>query len=429
MRTRPPNPSKSIGATAGALAAALVAGGAIAQEPISLTVWSDTPRLTYFEAYDKANDDIDLTVVTVAPADLVAKLQLSMRAGSDIPDVIFMSSIDYGAQLSTRRSNYLMDLTEKIPQSLLDEFYNNANSPCIINGKLLCLRNDLAHMLIWYDMPKMEELGKEVPRTWEEFEQLGADLAAMDEGYLLGTAVEPWPVYAFLMAGGCEMGVPVEGKDDTVRIDLTSENCLKPARMIDNMAANGSLSRFGPFDPNFVNDAKEGKLPLVVGPTWFGEYVMRPTYEVAPGRLAAALPLKWESQEQPLAWSWGGGTFGGWKDTEHPEAVVDLIIWSAADIDNRAIEATLPGHEASALAWGERLKTDEYYANDQVLNALVDSADFSHPAYVSQRFSVPDAIGKIVAPELANGAKLVDLLPALQAELINIAQLNGYTVE
>ncbi|WP_421724667.1 ABC transporter substrate-binding protein [Bauldia sp.] len=417
------------GIATAALATALTAGAAVAEDPISLTVWSDTPRLTYFEAYDKANEDIDLTVVTVAPADLVAKLQLSMRAGSDIPDVIFMSSIAYGAQLSTRRSNYLMDLTDKVPQPLLDEFYTNANSPCIINDRLLCLRNDLAHMLIWYDAPKMEELGKQIPTTWEEFEQLGAELAAMDDDYLLGSAVEPWPLYAFLMAGGCEMGVPVAGKDDTVHIDLTTENCLRPARMVDAMAANGSLSRFGPFDPNFVNQAKEGKVPLIVGPTWFGEYVMRPTYEVPEGRLAAALPLKWESQEQPLAWSWGGGTFGGWKDTEHPEAVVDLIIWSAVDIDNRAIEATLPGHEPSALAWGKRLRSDEYYANHQVLDALVDSAAFSHPDYVSQRFSVPDAIGKVVAPELANGAKLVDLLPALQEELINVARLNGYIVE
>lgn len=419
----------AIGAAATGMAAMLSVGAAQAQDTISLTVWSDTPRLTYFEAYDQANENIELDVVTVAPADLVAKLQLSMRGGSDMPDVIFMSSIDYGAQLSTRRSNYLMDLTDKVPQALLDDFYTNANSPCYINGKLLCLRNDLAHMLVWYDAPKMDALGKQVPTTWEEFEQLGSELAAMDEGYVIGTGVEPWPIYAQLMAGGCEMGLPVEGKDDTVTIDLSGENCLKPARMIDNMIADGSLSMFGPFDPDFVNLAKEGKVPLIVGPTWFGEYVMRPTYEAPEGTLAAAVPLRWESQDQPMTWSWGGGTFGGWKDTAHPEAVVDLIIWSAVDVDNRAIEATLPGHRPSALAWGERLKSDEYYANDQVFQALVDSAEFSHPAYVSQRFAVPDAIGKVVAPELANGAKLVDLLPALEEELINIAKLNGYTVE
>lgn len=419
----------AIGAAATGVAALLSVGAAQAQDVISLTVWSDTPRLAYFESYDNQNENIELEVVTVAPADLVAKLQLSMRAGSDMPDVIFMSSIDYAAQLSTRRSNYLMDLTDKVPADLLGDFYNNANSPCYINGKLLCLRNDLAHMLVWYDAPKMAELGKEVPTTFEEFEKLGAEMAAMDQGYVIGTGVEPWPIYGFLMAGGCEMGVPVEGKDDTVKIDLSGEGCLTPARMIDNMIANGSLSTFGPFDPSFVTMAKEGKVPLIIGPTWFGEYVMRPTYESPEGTLAAAVPLRWEAQEAPMTWSWGGGTFGGWKDTEHPEAVLDLIVWSAADIDNRAIEATLPGHSPSALAWGERLKADEYYANDQVFQALVDAADFSHPAYVSLRFGVADAIGKVVAPELANGGKLVNLLPALEEELINLAKLNGYTVE
>ena len=295
----------------------LTAGAALADDVVTLNVWSDTPRLSMFDLFDKTHDKVKLKVVTVAPADLVAKIQLALRAKSEIPDVIFMSDIAYTAQLSTRQSNYLMDLTDKVPKALQDQFYPNGNAPCWVNGKLLCLRNDLAHMIVWYDKDAMKALGKDVPATWEDFEKLGADLAP--KGLALGTGVEAWPVYATLMSDGCDLALPVEGKPDTLKINLTTDKCLKPARLIDAMVKNGSLTKIGPFEPDFVTLAKGGKIPLLIGPTWFGEYVIKPTYQWPAGKLAAATSLKWEDQKQPLTWSWGGGTYGGWRNTAHPD--------------------------------------------------------------------------------------------------------------
>jgi multiple sugar transport system substrate-binding protein len=380
-----------------------------------------------FDRYDQTHDDVALNVTTVAPADLIAKIQLALQARSEIPDVIFMSDIAYTSQLSTRRSNYLLDLTDKIPQALQDEYFPNGNSPCLVNGKLLCMRNDLAHDLIWYDKPLMDQLGKKVPATWEEFQALGAELGP--QGYVIGSATEAGLLQAFLVSDGCELAMPVEGKEDTLKIDLTTEKCLKPARLIDAMAANGSLSKVGVFEPDFVNLAKTGKVPVMVGPTWFGEYVIKPTYEWAPGKLAASLPLKWEDQSQPLTWSWGGGTYGGWKDTAHPEEVVDLITWMATDIENQTSAVTLPAHRPSAEAWGARLSSDEYYASSDVFDVQLQAAEFSHPGYVSLRLVVADAIAKTVSQSVASGGTVEAALPALQQELTNLAKLNGYTVE
>jgi multiple sugar transport system substrate-binding protein len=410
----------------GSMAIGLLTGTAMAQE-VTLNVWSDTPRLDMFALYDKTHENVALKVTTVAPADLVAKIQLALQAKSEIPDVIFMSDIGYTAQLSTRRSNYLMDLTDKVPQALQDEFYPNGNSPCHVNGKLLCLRNDLAHDIVWYDKPAMDGLGKAVPTTWEEFEALGAELGP--QGYVLGSATESGLLQAFLVSDGCDLAMPVEGKEDTLKIDLTTDKCLKPARLIDAMVKNGSLSKIGVFEPDYVNLAKSGKVPVMVGPTWFGEYVIKPTYEWPAGRLADALPLKWDDQSQPLTWSWGGGTYGGWKDTAHPAEVVDLIQWMATDIDNQKNAVTLPAHKPSSLAWGERLKADAYYASPDVFDIQVKAAEYSHPGYTSLRFVSADAIAKVVSQSVASGGTVEAALPALQTELTNLAKLNGYTVE
>ena len=415
----------SLVALAGAMTLGMLAHGALAADPVTLNVWSDPVRLTMFDLYDKTHDNVTLNVTTIDPAGLVAKIQLGMQSKSEVPDVIFMNDIGYAAQLSTRRSNYLLDLTGKVPQATLDEFYPNANSPCYINGKLMCMRNDIAHDVVWYDKPLMESLGAKVPTTWEEFQALGDELAP--KGYSLLSPMVPFE--AFLVTDGCDMVMPVEGKDDTVKIDLTTEKCLKPARMIDHMIAAGSLSKVGPFDPAVVDLVKAGKVPLMVGPTWFGEYVIKATYEMAPGKLAVALPLKWEDQAQPLTWSWGGGVYGGWKDTAHPAEVADLITWMSSDVANQTTAVTLPAHKPSSIAWGERLKTDAYYGSPDVFDMQVKAAEYSHPGYVSLRFSVEDAIVKIVSANIAKGVTVEASLPALQTELVNLAKLNGYTVE
>jgi len=50
----------------------------------------------------RRHDNVTLNVTTVAPADLIAKIQLALQAKSEIPDVIFMSDIGYTAQAVER---------------------------------------------------------------------------------------------------------------------------------------------------------------------------------------------------------------------------------------------------------------------------------------------------------------------------------------
>lgn len=411
---------------AGGIGLALLASGAFAADPVKINVWSDTPRLPTFKAYQDAHPDIKLNVTTIGD-DLVAKLQLALRAKSQIPDVIFMADVNYGAMLSNRRADYLMDLTTAVPKDKQDEFYPNANVPCMINGKLMCLRNDMAHMVIWYNKPLLDKLNVKVPTTWEDFEKTGADLAK--QGYIVGSGTEPTEIMNMLVSDGCDVAIPDATKPDTLKIDLTTDACKKPAAMIDRMVAAGSLAKTGPFEPAFINQAKAGKVALMLGPTWFAEFVIKPTYLWPAKELADALPPKWSDQQQPSTWSWGGGTYGGWKGTPHPKEVVDLLTWVATDIGSQKTAVTMPADKPASIAWGEKLKTDGYYATDNIFDIELQAAEFGNPGYGTLRLGVTDAIAKVVTPQVASGGKVVDLLPALQQELVNGAKVAGYQVE
>ena len=48
-------------------ATAFAAAAALAADPVTINVWSDTPRLPAFAAYQKAHPDVKLKVTTIAP--------------------------------------------------------------------------------------------------------------------------------------------------------------------------------------------------------------------------------------------------------------------------------------------------------------------------------------------------------------------------
>lgn len=402
-------------------ALALSAGPALA-DAVELTVWSDTARVTAYEAFDAAHDDISLNIVTVAPVDQVAKLQLALQGGEEVPDVIFMAELVQVAQLSTRRANYLVDLTDLIDQSVVDGFLPNALTPCQTpDGRLLCLRNDLAHFIVWYDEKLMADNGFTVPTTWEEFEELGH--AAAEKGMIVGTGRQNHPLMNFLLSSGCVPGLPTGGDPETLEIDLSSAGCVRGAAMVDRLRASGALSEHGAFEPAFVTAAKEGKLLMFVGSTWFGEHVMRPVYELPEGRLAASDSLRWSDEDEAVTWSWGGGVFGGYHKSDHPEAVAQVITWMTTDIGLQSQATTMPAHAASSDAWRERIASDPFYANDQVYDVMKRSANYGHPYYAGYRV---DAAAALIKIDGASDASLVDKLPELEDELTNLARINRY---
>lgn len=409
-----------------AVICSLAGTSAFAADPVTLNVWSDAARLPMFTAFDAAHENVVLNVTTVSPPDLVAKIQLAMQAGTEVPDVAFLSDINYTSQLSKRGSNYVLDLTGLVSQELRDQFATNANAPCEIGGKLMCLRNDVAQFHIWYNAPLMDELGETVPKTWEEFAALGARIAP--KGMSLGSGAEGYPIMNFMVSAGCDFASPVAGKPNTLRIDLTTEECLRPARMMDEMLSNGSLLNVGPFDPKFSELYQANKIPLLLGPSWFGEHIIKAAFNAPDGVTAAAIPPRWADLDKPVTWHWGGGTYAGWKNTKHVDEVVDLIEWMATSVDNQKTAATMPAHQPSSKIWGEAIAADPFYANDQTYNVMLEAVQYSDPNYVSLRINLDAVFSGTITKAASIGESVVDALPALETELVNQAKLNGYTV-
>jgi ABC-type glycerol-3-phosphate transport system substrate-binding protein len=135
-----------------------------------LTVWVDSTRVPAARAYQKAHPDVKLNVVTYdgdanGSNFLQTKIDLFNRTGKGWPDVVF--STQQNETTWAVSAGYSAPLSEGlIPQSTLSNFATGSLSVCTVNGKVYCLRNDLAQTVLWYNAALMKKWGYQVPTTW-----------------------------------------------------------------------------------------------------------------------------------------------------------------------------------------------------------------------------------------------------------------------
>ena len=105
----------------------------------------------------------EVRFASVAPARTSGAITLKWQAGAFFLTQHYTQDAVNNLAPGVLSPFLLFPISQHSPQATLDEFYPNANSPCYINGKLLCMRNDIAHDVVWYDKPLMESLGAKVP--------------------------------------------------------------------------------------------------------------------------------------------------------------------------------------------------------------------------------------------------------------------------
>ncbi len=151
----------------------------------TITVWVDADRQAAAKAFQAANPDTKIKVVTY---DGSANGSNSFRTkvhSSTAPAVAGpMSSSPVRTTTrrgparraaASRRSRpcWTRVWSRRTPQQL----HRRLAQPCTVDGRVYCLRNDLAQAVLWYDKSLLEQFGYAVPTTWEEYQALGEKVA------------------------------------------------------------------------------------------------------------------------------------------------------------------------------------------------------------------------------------------------------------
>jgi ABC-type glycerol-3-phosphate transport system substrate-binding protein len=406
--------------------------GEAASDPNApITVWIDSTRESAIQLFkEKHPDKADkINVELVDRAQFPAKVLLFNNSGSGWPDVVFAEPEIVG-QVADANRNFPADLTPYVSKEILDQFAPGANAPCTFNGKLFCLRNDLAHNVLWYNKPLMEEFGYSVPTTWEEYQALGERVAAEHPGYVVGSFGDDQGMNVYFWASRCPMN---QLKDpNTVLINLADPKCVRAAKLVDAMLANGSISKLGPFDPAFAQLANENKLLMMPAASWYGEYVFggKPDstyYKEANGQLDVAPPLKWADEDKAYTGAQGGSAWTMSRHTKNPELAAELIVWLTTSNDYQGSAPTFPAYLPAADVWRSTIANNKVYATDP-FPVLKETSGLIDPLWANVRFDKGSAFNSVVIAAVQAGQTVESALPELQNQLSSLAQAQGYQV-
>jgi ABC-type glycerol-3-phosphate transport system substrate-binding protein len=403
----------------------------VAQTSGPLTVWVDSTRVPAAQAYQKAHPNVKLNIVTYdgdanGSNSLQTKVDLYNRTGSGWPDVVWSTQNN---ELSWAvNAGFTAPLNEGlIPNSVLSNFAPGALNPCTVNGKVYCLRNDLAMVVLWYNAKLMKQWGYQVPSTWPQYEQLGQEVAKQHPGYIVGNAGDTFTPEIYMWASQCQAN-DITGLR-AVTVNVTSSNCTRMASLLDTLIQAGSMSKLGVFSTAFDKNEK-GKVLMLPGPAWFGGAVFDSTsgLNTPKGELAIAPMPQWPGTTTPSTGNVGGGTWLLSAHSAHLSAAVDFLTWvTTADGYQADLAPGYPAYAPAAAKWLANQAKSGYYASD-ISSVLQQAAGQVWPGWGYGQFSQEAVWAATVTPGITAGKSIVSMLPAWQSAIAQHAQSDGYSV-
>jgi ABC-type glycerol-3-phosphate transport system substrate-binding protein len=396
-----------------------------------LTVWVDSTRLPAAQAYQKAHPGVKLNIVTydgdANGADtLQTKVDLFDRTGKGWPDVVFSAEQNETSWAVT--AGFAAPLSQGlIPSATLHNFATGALNVCTVNGKVYCLRNDLAQVVLWYNAPLMKKWGYQVPTTWPQYQHLGEQVAQQHPGYLVGNAGDTFTPEIYMWASQCQAS-DITGLR-AVTVNVTTANCERMASLLDALVKAGSMSKLSVFSTAF-NKNEKGKVLMLPGPSWFGGAVFdtKSGLDVPKGQIAVAPIPQWPGSSTASTGNVGGGTWLLSAHSAHLKAAADFITWVTT---NNAYQGDLaPGYPAYApvaKVWLAHQASSGYYAGNPA-PVLEQAAGQVWTGWNYGKWSNEAVWAAVIDPGLTSGKTISSMLPAWQTAIGNYATAAGYKV-
>jgi ABC-type glycerol-3-phosphate transport system substrate-binding protein len=401
-----------------------------AQTSGPLTVWVDSTRLPAAQLYQKENPGVKMDIVTYdgdanGSNTLQTKVNLYNRTGKGWPDVVW--STQNNEVTWAEPAGFTAPLNKGLlPQSTLSNWATGALAPCTINGKVYCLRNDLAADVLWYNARLMKQWGYTVPTTWQQYEQLGKQVAKQHPGYLVGNDGDTFTPEIYMWPSECQANDITALK--AVTVNVTTPECTRMASLLDTLNKAGSMSRESVFSTAFDKN-EASKVMMLPGPAWFGGALFdNPTgFKTPKGEIAVA-PMPVWTAGNAVTGNVGGGTWLLSAHSAHLKAAAAFLTWVTTSPDYQGkIAPGLPAYAPVAKEWLADQVASGYYAGD-IATPIEQAAGQVWTGWGYGQFSQEAVWAATIDPGLTAGKSITSMLPAWQTAITNYAQADGYHV-
>ena len=302
-----------------------------AQEDVTLTLWThDGLYVDYFgaaaqrwaaENYPDTNFTFDFQVVPDVDTVVLANL----AAGEPIPDIL---GIEQGQFPRYMRDGLIGDkfveLTERIG-STYDQIPEGRWTLYNYDRGIYGVDSSISSAAYYYQPDIFEDLGIDVPTTWEAFVEAGA--TASESGVALGILLDSAPMFEmyFHQRGGQMFdaeGNFVLSEEENRQVAIDVLNMWRAG--LDSGAFTVILaSEF--WGPTTIQGFESGSVAGAVMPDWYGSYVIKPQAADMAGEWRVAPMPVWADGVGSGSSVWGGTGFAVSQDSEHVDLAWELI--------------------------------------------------------------------------------------------------------
>jgi ABC-type glycerol-3-phosphate transport system substrate-binding protein len=404
----------------------------------TITIWYDTARKPMVQAYIKAHPKVHVVAVlkdgdSNGDGTFQSAFALANRVGHGWPDIYFSEQNNDAASLAQAPFNDAAVLNKGlVPKSTLSKFAHGSAALCTINGKVYCLRNDLAMNVLWYNPALMAQDGiTSVPTTWQEW-SADATLAAA-HGDIIGTQGDSWDADTYYWGNECPLSQ--QTGPGSLTIKPTASNCTAMASLLDG-TARSALPVAYMFSSTFGSQYG-GKIVFYPGASWMGG--------VFPGlgscsatnpdcKMAAGYPLKFTSSGPAVTGAIGGGLWFVSSHSKQLKLAASAVVWLDTNLTSQNLSPGFPAYGPDDAPWVATQNASGTYADplagqptlSQAFNKAANEiwSGWSAVPYANDQIWASD-----VVPSLASGGTQAAGLGIFGSDAANLARSDGYQVK
>ena len=333
----------------GAIVAALLLGaagcssssgdeGGEAEAPagdVELTFWTWAPNMDKVaDIWNAEHPDIQVTVNKQDGGDpAVTKLLTAIKAGKGAPDIM---QTEYQKVPTLVSNDALADIGGEIDDDVRSHFDDAAlDAVSLGSDALFALPQDVAPLAFFYRADVFEELGIDVPTTWDEYAEAARTIRKERPDTYLGTfSANDAGWFAGLSQQAGAAWWSVDG--DAWGVDIDAEPTQQVADYWGGLVEEGVINNKPMYTPEWNTALNTGKEVGWVSAVWAPGVLAGNAGKTAGTWEMAPLPT-WDGE--PTTGAWGGSATGVTSQSEHPEQAAEFIAW--LNTDPEAVQALI----------------------------------------------------------------------------------------
>jgi multiple sugar transport system substrate-binding protein len=429
--TASPAPSTETAATEAPVATEAVATEAPTVAPIEITFWSWVPKIEEQVAeWNTAHPEIKVNYVNAGNGNTeYTKLNTSLQANSDIPDVV---QIEYQHLPNYIAQDALLNLADYGANDVKDKFVPWTWSQVSQGDGVYAYPQDAGPMVMFCNQAVLDKYKITAPTTWDEFAKAAADLHKADpKVYLSNFTSDQGEFFGLLWQSGAKPFV-VNGKD--IKVNFTSTEAMRVATYWGDLIKSGNLSPIDTYTDDWNAALGNGTIACWTAGAW-GTYISSYAKDEFKGKWKVYLMPQWTAGGKDNG-NYGGSTIAVAKVSAHPKEAAAFAQWLNTD-GKVALELTNPDKAGlfpvtlDTLANADWSGTKyDFWSGDAIHATMAEAAkqvrtDYGWSPFTSFVYTTyTDDLTQVIAKKIS----FEDLMKDLEAKSIQYGKDQGFTV-